>query len=70
MSKIIDSEVTDSEVLQVMIDGGKKLCDYAIEQWEGTKYQMSEAQRLEYKTRWKKIKEMITPLSKNIKLGG
>lgn len=57
---------TIDEVLGIMVDGGKKLCDYAIEQWSSYKYSFhqpptieDEKMRQEYMMRWRKIKRMI-----------
>ena len=56
----VEQEVSNGEVVRIMIDGGKKLCDYALEQWIANKYQMDEEARRYHITRWKVIKDRIT----------
>jgi hypothetical protein len=67
--------VTDEEILNIMVDGGEKLCDYAITQWASYKYatypnptQNDEDTRRESLLRWNQLKSQIRPLAK--KLGG
>jgi hypothetical protein len=60
-------EVKDCEVIKIMIDGGEKLCDYAIEQWIGDKYKLGEDMRRESILRWNKIKSRIRPLVKELR---
>ena len=51
-------EPTDSEVRQVMIDGGKQLCEYAINKWLSGSYDPCPAKQ-ENIARWKNIKSRI-----------
>ena len=58
--------ITDAEVKKIMIDGGKRLCDYAIEQWVSGKYSTGGKfiqKEWNYRQlniqRWKEIKNRI-----------
>ena len=59
-------EITDREVVKIMVDGGERLCEYALEKWIGNAYQTDEKTRQEYIQRWKAIKARIRPLSKRL----
>ena len=68
------NEITDQEVFQIMIDGGEKLCDYALTQWISGKYcgprpwsESDEDMRQENIRRWNKIKGKIRPLAKKMR---
>ena len=58
-------EPTYEEVLDIMVDGGKKLCDYALDKWISYSYcgfpptPEDEKMRQEYLKHWHKIKDMI-----------
>lgn len=60
-------EFDDSVVIKVMIDGGCKLCDYAIEQWNSGKYNLPEL-RPAYVKRWSLIKDRIRVLGRSFKV--
>lgn len=54
-----DFGVTDEEVIRIMLDGGRKLCDYAMGQWTGNKYQMSHEECLYNYQRWRHIRDRM-----------
>lgn len=60
------------EVINVMIDGGERLCDYATEQWVSGKYdsrdaELSDAMRKENLQRWSEIRKRIRELGRELK---
>jgi len=57
----------DDDVINIMVDGGKRLCDYALEQWIGDKYKMGEEVRHQYIAEWKAKKARISPIAKEWK---
>ena len=63
-------EVTDREVLDIMKDGGKKLCKYALDQWIGNVYRLDEESRQAHIKRWHEIESRITDLAYKIKEAG
>lgn len=61
-------EVSDQEVIQVMIDGGRRLCDYAKEQWVAGKYGRDNQQMIrDNLQRWNAIECRISELGKLLK---
>ena len=60
-------DISDKEVIKIMVDGGEKLCDHAIEQWEGYKYGHDYDLRQGNLLRWKTIKSRIRGIAKEIK---
>ena len=70
----MEAEITNQEVLEIMSDGGEKICDHALTQWISGKYcgprpwsDDDEKMRQENIRRWNEIKRMIRPLTKEIK---
>jgi len=61
------TDITDEEILKIMIDGGEKLCDYALDLWITDKYKLGEAARQQNMKRWSEIKGRIRPLARSIK---
>ena len=68
------NEVTDSEVLQIMIDGGERLCDYALDKWIAGDYcgprpwsDQEEKMRQAFILRWKKTRTRMRELGRKIK---
>lgn len=62
-------QVDTREVINIMIDGGNKLCDYATEQWLSGKYGDNDpdqylAMRKENLQRWAEIRRRISELGK------
>jgi len=53
-------EITDDEILRIARDGGRQLCDHALQKWIGNAYNMDEATRQAYINRWKEIKSRIS----------
>jgi hypothetical protein len=68
-------EISDREVIGIMVDGGKRVCDHAIEQWLSGKYDFpapeyaeeNRKRRREHEQRWKAIRERIGEIAKRIK---
>ena len=52
-------KVTDYEIMQFMIAGGRNLCDHALAQWTSGKYRTDENTRQENIIRWKTIKDKM-----------
>ncbi len=50
-----------------MVDGGEKLCDYAINQWSSGKYELPYAATQENIARWYSIKSRISTLGLELK---
>jgi hypothetical protein len=63
----MSDEVTDEEVINAMVDGGRKLCEYAIEQWTKDKYGMGHETNQAYIQRWRKISSRMGELGKEWK---
>lgn len=59
-----DQPITDDEVLGIMIDGGVKLCDYAIEKWISDGYGMSHEVKQQYIRRWRAIQQRVREIGK------
>jgi len=60
-------EVSDSEVINIMVDGGHRVCDHAQRQWIADKYNLGEEVRRENIQRWKAIRKRITELGRLLK---
>lgn len=64
-------EVGIREVINVMVDGGKKLCDYAEEQWIAGKYDNGNPQFADMRSdnlkRWAEIRKQINVLAKQLR---
>jgi hypothetical protein len=63
------NKVDDADVLTVMVDGGKQLCEYAKTQWMSGKYGFpvgSETFKDNYQ-RWNNIESQISYLSRRVK---
>lgn len=64
-------QVTTHEVINVMIDGGDRLCDYATEQWMSGKYDNGREDlmpmRSENLQRWAEIRKRIRELGRELK---
>lgn len=60
-------DITDEEVIGIMVDGGKKLCEYAVTQWATNKYQMDHATNLAHIARWRRIGTRIAELGRELK---
>jgi len=56
------NEPTDDEVLRIMVDGGKRLCEYAITQWTADKYGLGHEENYRHIARWKKISSRMSDL--------
>ena len=55
-------EINDMEVLAIMVDGGRNLCDYAIGKWWRDEYKMGHEENFKNIRRWKEIKARISDL--------
>lgn len=62
-------EINDMEVLAIMADGGRKLCDYAIGKWWQDEYKMGHEENVKNIRRWKEIKARISDLRVTFKHG-
>jgi hypothetical protein len=64
-------QVPTHEVIDVMIDGGERLCDYATDQWLSGKYdrgaESSDAMQKENLQRWSEIRKRIRRLGRELK---
>jgi hypothetical protein len=64
-------EVSAREVINVMVDGGKKVCDYAEEQWLSGKYDGDDPKladmRRDNLKRWSEIRKQINVLAKQLR---
>lgn len=60
-------KVTDSEVIGVMKDGGRQLCEYAREQWYSGKYGNDQKMKQENLKRWREIENRIPELARLLK---
>lgn len=54
-------------ILDIMRDGGYKICDHALEQWIGDKYKLGEDMRQIYIREWKAKREEIYALYNELK---
>jgi len=59
--------VTDQEVIKVMMDGGRRLCDYARAQWTSGKYGLDHDTNYENVRRWNEIEHRISTLGALLK---
>ena len=62
--------VSDSEVLKIMIDGGEKLCDYALAKWISNAYGTDNETRQESIMRWNEVRRRIRVVAKQFKSSG
>ena len=61
------SPITFDEVLQVMTDGGERLCDEAITKWRSGQYGINKDMTNEYIARWKRIRDLIGDIARGHK---
>lgn len=54
------------EIAQVLLDGARRLCDHATEQWMGYKYGNDEDMRRENLRRWSRIRQAL-PTKKELR---
>lgn len=59
-------QIDDSEVVQMMMDGGEKLCDYAIAQWNSGKYNLPDQTPI-YVKKYSLIKMRMAELGRLLK---
>lgn len=59
-------EITDAELLNVMADGAKQVCDHALKKWIANDYRMDDPTRQAYIARWSEIRRSISPFRKTI----
>lgn len=64
---MVDRVISDAEVLGIMADGGRKLCDYALEQWWSGKYGLDHAATQVMIAEWKEKQARIGPLTRRLK---
>lgn len=57
----------EEEVLELMIDGGERLCDYALDKWMGDHYHLGEDMRQQMLKEWGANRRGIRPLANRIK---
>lgn len=50
-----------------MVDGGRQICDRAIDMWWNGKYGSDEKINRENMNRWKAIRELISDLGEELK---
>lgn len=62
------ADITDDEVLRVMVEGGEELCDAAPEKWIGNEYESDTVVRGAYLERWAKIRRRIRPLAAELRI--
>lgn len=60
-------EPTDKEVLNTLLDGGVRLCDYAIEQWESGKYRSTPEDIASNRRRWRSMKDRMREIVNDLK---
>ena len=58
-------KATDKEVIGVMVSGGEKLCDYALQKWIAGDYGGGDM-RIEYIDRWNNIRSRIREIANAI----
>ena len=58
---------SDREVINIMIQGGEQICDYALSKWIADEYKLGEESRRENIKHWKETRTRIRSLANEMK---
>lgn len=64
----MNTKIPNDEIAGVLLDGARRLCDYAAEQWISGKYGGDEDMRQENLRHWSEIRRSLPPKGKLISM--